>query len=336
MVWHLLSSLDHEPSTFTQANQHPHWRQAMADEFTALAANNTWKLVPRPTAQNVIGSKWVFQIKKRADGIIDHYKACLVVKGYNQQQGVDYHDTFSPVVRPTSIRLVFSIIVSNNWAIRQFDVQNTFLHGDLHEPVYMDQPPGFLLPYYSDHVFLLQKSLYNLKQLPRAWFHKLTEALLAYDFHPSNYDPSLFIYCTHHTIMYILVYVDDILLISNDPKSILSCTTFLQQKISLKDLGSLNYFLGIETHISTQGLTLLQTKYFKDLLHKTQMDQVKPCSTPMATAFILSLQDIASFPDLHLYRSVVGTLQYATIIRPYIVFVVNKVSQFMHAPTVNH
>jgi Reverse transcriptase (RNA-dependent DNA polymerase) len=136
--------------------------------------------------------------------------------------------------------------------------------------------------------------------------------------------------------MYLLVYVDDILLISNDPKSILSCTTFLQQKFSLKDLSSLNYFLGIETHISTQGLALLQTKYFKDLLHKTQMDQVKPCSTPMAAAFILSLQDIASFPDLHLYRSVVGTLQYATIIRPDIVFVVNKVSQFMHAPTVNH
>jgi Reverse transcriptase (RNA-dependent DNA polymerase) len=134
----LLSSLDHEPSTFTQANQHPHWRQAMADEITALAANNTWKLVPRPTAQNVISCKWVFRIKKRADGTIDHYKACLVVKGYNQQQGVDYHDTFSPVVRPTTIRLVLFIIMSNNWAIRQFDVQNTFLHGDLHELVYMD------------------------------------------------------------------------------------------------------------------------------------------------------------------------------------------------------
>jgi Reverse transcriptase (RNA-dependent DNA polymerase) len=135
----------------------------MATEINALVANQTWKLVPRSASHNVIGCKWVFRIKHRADGTIDRFKAQLVTKGYNQYEGVDYNDTFSLVVRPTTIRLVLSIAISHNWSIRQFDVQNVFLHGDFLEPVYMDQPPGFTHSFFLDHVCLLKKSLYGLK-----------------------------------------------------------------------------------------------------------------------------------------------------------------------------
>jgi Reverse transcriptase (RNA-dependent DNA polymerase) len=136
-------------------------------EINALAANKTWILVHPPPSQHVVGCKWVFKIKKRADDTIERYKARLVVKGYHQQ-GVDYNETFSPVVCPTTIYLVFSLAISQQWHVRQLDVQNAFLHGDLLEPVYMQQPPRFIDSTHPDHVCLLSKSLYGLKQSLRA------------------------------------------------------------------------------------------------------------------------------------------------------------------------
>ncbi|KAD1865828.1 hypothetical protein E3N88_42185 [Mikania micrantha] len=158
-----------EPTSFTHANNDPHWQQAMATEYSALMRNGTWSLVPRVPGANLVDCKWVYKLKRDQTGAITRHKARLVAKGYHQQPGIDYMETFSLVVKSTTIRVVLSLAVTQRWSLRQLDVQNAFLHGDLKETVYMTQPQGFVDPTRPDHVCLLHKSLYGLKQAPRAW-----------------------------------------------------------------------------------------------------------------------------------------------------------------------
>ncbi|KAJ0579128.1 putative RNA-directed DNA polymerase [Helianthus annuus] len=190
-----------EPTSFTVANRSPEWRRAMAEELEALHKNGTWSLVPRVDT-NVVDCKWVYRLKTDSNGNISRYKARLVAKGFRQQSGVDYHETFSPVVKPVTIRTVLSLAVSNNWPVKQLDAQNAFLHGDLEETVYMTQPPGFVDPTKPHHVCRLHKSLYGLKQAPQAWFTKLSTALQQVGFYGSKTDPSLFIYNHRGSIVY--------------------------------------------------------------------------------------------------------------------------------------
>jgi Reverse transcriptase (RNA-dependent DNA polymerase) len=183
----------------------------MSHEVNALASNNTWTLVPDPTNQKVICSKWVYKIKRKANSDIERYKTRLVAKGYNQEAGVDYEETYSPVVRATTIRAILSLATSHNWSINQLDVSNIFLNGNLTEKVYMAQPHGFIDPTNPDFVCLLHKYLYGLKQTPRAWFEKLSNTLIQFGFKSSFYDPSLFLPHTHGHILLVLVYVDDLI-----------------------------------------------------------------------------------------------------------------------------
>ncbi|KAL5543607.1 hypothetical protein UlMin_007391 [Ulmus minor] len=167
-----------EPNTYTQAAKIPEWKQAMNTEFQALMKNSTWTLVPPHPSYSIIGCKWVFKIKRKSDGTIERHKARLVAKGFNQVEGLDYFETFSPVVKPTTIRCVIAIAVINNWDIKQLDVNNAFLNGELEETVHMTQPPGFIDSTKSDYVCRLHKALYGLKQAPRVWFKKLSSSLL--------------------------------------------------------------------------------------------------------------------------------------------------------------
>ncbi|KAJ0856319.1 putative RNA-directed DNA polymerase [Helianthus annuus] len=180
------------------------------------------------------------------------YKARLVAKGFNQQPGIDYTETFSPVVKSTTIRVVLSLAVTKQWPLRQLDVQNAFLHGDLKEKVYLKQPQGFVDPLRPAHVCLLHKALYGLKQAPRAWFERLSSALLSLGFKGSKTDPSLFIYSSHGTLMYMLVYVDDIILTGNNNAAINKVVNSLSHTFAIQDIGPLSYFLGIE--VARRGL----------------------------------------------------------------------------------
>lgn len=148
----------------------PQWKDAMIREFNALQDNGTWTLVPRLPEDNVINTKWVFKVKTKADGTVEHFKARLVANGIRQIYGADYFDTFSPVVRPLSIRLVLLLTISKGWVLRQIDVSNAFLHGNLKERIVVSQPYGFIDNQNSDQVCLLRKSLYGLKQSLRCWF----------------------------------------------------------------------------------------------------------------------------------------------------------------------
>ena len=308
----------------------------MAKEYQALISNHTWTLVPFQPDLNIVGCKWVFRIKRHADGTIERYKARLVAKGFHQEEGIDYFETFSPVVRPTTIRLVLTLAISFGWSIRQLDVHNAFLHGALTETVYMEQPPGFIDASKPNHICLLSKAIYGLKQSPRAWFHALSTALLNQGFQASRYDPSLFILSTNNSMLIVLIYVDDIIVTGDSRDRIQAFINSLQQTFALKDLGDLHFFLGIEVHSTSQGLHLSQTKYLKDVLSRAKMQDANPCPSPMVPNLSLSRFDGDPFEDPHLYRSIVGALQYATLTRPDISFAVNKVSQFLQAPTTTH
>uniref|UniRef100_A0A2N9HT95 Reverse transcriptase Ty1/copia-type domain-containing protein n=1 Tax=Fagus sylvatica TaxID=28930 RepID=A0A2N9HT95_FAGSY len=297
-----------EPTCFTIANKNPHWRHAMNLEFDALMKNGTWVLTSPSPSQNLIGCKWVYRIKRHADGSIERYKARLVAKGFHQQPGIDYGETFSPVIKPTTVRTVLSIALS----------------------------AGYSHPSFPNHVCKLKKALYGLKQAPRAWFSRLSTRLVELGFHGSLSDTSLFIYKSSIYTMFILTYVDDIIITSSSSSAIDNLLSSLQTDFAVKDLGSLHYFLGIEVIRNTAGILLSQKRYILDLLKRTHMLEAKPISSPMASSTSLSAHEGEPFPDQTLFRSTIGALQYLSLTRPDIAFTVNKLSQFMHKPTLLH
>ena len=327
-----------EPANHLDALADPHWRSAMDVEYQALLKNQTWHLVPRPPRCNLIDCKWVFKLKYRADGSIDRHKARLVAKGFKQRHGIDYTETFSPVIKHTTIRLVISLAVSRGWVLRQLDVQNAFLHGILEEDVYMKQPPGYVDPQLPQHVCKLDKSLYGLKQSPRAWFSRLSAKLQELGFHPSLADTSLFIYHQGGVCMYMLIYVDDIIITGSSPKALTSLVHSLHEAFALKDLGDLHYFLGIEVQRQGESILLKQAKYTADLLRKAGMTYCKPVTSPMSTSETLSREggQLLSPEAATRYRSIVGALQYLTLTRPDISYAVNKVCQYLHSPAEAH
>ncbi|GKB37501.1 ribonuclease H-like domain-containing protein [Tanacetum coccineum] len=158
------------PRSHLHALRDPNWHKVMVDEYNALISNRTWALVPHPANVNIVRSMWLFKHKFNADGLLNRYKARLVMNGHSQQQGIDCDETFSPVVKLATIHTILSLLVTHDWPIHQLDVKNDFLHGQLSEIVYMHQPPGFVDSAHPDYVCHLQRSLYGLKQAPRAWF----------------------------------------------------------------------------------------------------------------------------------------------------------------------
>lgn len=237
-------SLECESSSYEEAILNPAWQVAMTQEFEALYANHTWDLVPFPAGKRTIGCRWVYKVKHKVDGSIESFKARLVMKGYTQKHGVDSSETFSPVVKMTTIRILQSLAIKKGWKLHQLDVNNAFLHGDLHEEVYMNPPKGILLDN-PNLVCKLRKSLYGLKQASRQWYEKMVESLCLQGYVHSGSDYYLFYKKTDGSTVFVAVYVDDVIVTGTDEKEIHQLKLFLQ-KFKIKDLGHLHYFLGLE------------------------------------------------------------------------------------------
>ncbi|VVA38993.1 PREDICTED: Retrovirus-related Pol poly from, partial [Prunus dulcis] len=291
-----------EPTCFSQANKFQEWRTAMGEECNALQQAGTWVLVPPKPTLNVLLNKWVFRIKHNSDGSVQRYKARLVANGFHQQEWLDYGETFSPVVNHSTICLILALSVQFQWPVHQLDVQNTFLHGYLNEEVYMRQPTH---PQFPDHLCHLKRSLYGLKQAPRAWFKCFSTHLEDLGFTASTADSSLFIYLNGFIRVYLLIYVDDILITGNDSAHISTLIQDLSRLFSMKDLGPVHYFLGMEILRTPSGLSFTQSKYIKDLLTRRKMQDAKHISSPVASGRRLSLHDGAPLDDPSEYRSVV-------------------------------
>ncbi|RVW60800.1 Retrovirus-related Pol polyprotein from transposon TNT 1-94 [Vitis vinifera] len=295
------------PKSTHEALSHPGWRQAMVDEMAALHSNGTWDLVVLPSGKSTVGCRWVYAVKVGPDGQVDRLKARLVAKGYTQVYGSDYGDTFSPVAKIASVRLLLSMAAMCSWPLYQLDIKNAFLHGDLAEEVYMEQPPGFVAQGESGLVCRLRRSLYGLKQSPRAWFSRFSSVVQEFG-----------------------------MLRSSDQDGIQKLKQHLFTHFQTKDLGKLKYFLGIEIAQSSSGVVLSQRKYALDILEETGMLDCKPVDTPMDPNVKLVPGQGEPLGDPGRYRRLVGKLNYLTITRPDISFPVSVVSQFLQSPCDSH
>jgi hypothetical protein len=257
------------------------WTQAMKEEMEALLKNGTWTLVPLPKGKKTVGCRWVFSIKHKVDGSIDRYKAMLVAKGYTQTYGVDYQETFSPIAKLNTVRVLLSLAANLDWQLHQFDVKNAFLHGDLEEKVYMDVPPGYTVNDDTTVVCKLQRALYGLKQSPIAWFGRFSVAMKKYGYKPSNSDHTLFLKHRLGKATTLIIYVDDMIITGDDIEEISQLQKQLATEFEMKNLGGLKYFLGIEVARSKQGIFLSKRKYVQDLLSEVELLECKPAETPM-------------------------------------------------------
>ncbi|CAL1375187.1 unnamed protein product [Linum trigynum] len=324
-----------EPRHFHQAVRIKEWRAAMRAEVEALVANGTWTLTTLPPGKRAIACKWVYKVKYLPDGTVERFKARLVAKGFTQVEGIDYHDTFAPVAKLVTVRCLLSVAVSKGWIIHQLDVNNAFLHGDLSEEVYMEIPQGFAKAG-ETRVCRLHKSLYGLKQASQNWYHKFSAALLSLGFVQSHADHSLFIRKTSTSFVAALIYVDDVILTGDDSTFIQAVKDFLHQQFTIKDLGPLKYFLGIEVARSKRGMVLNQRKYVLDILSDCGIEAGRPVATPIEQNHQLGRLPSAPAQDPSGYRRLVGRLLYLTVTRPDIQYAVNLLSQGVHSPTQAH
>ena len=251
---------------------------------------------------------------------------------------MDYSETFSPVIKSSTVGVILSLAVMQGWKIRQIDINNALLNGDLTEDVYMTQPEGFTVK--EGYVCKLNKALYGLKQAPRAWYDKLKHCLTTWHFFNSKADTSLFIKHDTKWLIIVLIYVDDILVTGPDSSVLEEFVAKLSKVFALKDLGLLAYFLGVEVCYTHHGMHLSQTKYIKDLLSRASMQDCKGTDTPFSTGLKLERQAKGplgqEFENPTLYRSIVGGLQYLVLTRPDIAYFVHKLSQYLSSPTIQH
>ena len=334
-----VSSLDliQIPTDIYEALKDPKWKSAVDEEMNALEKNGTWVVTELPQGKRTVGCKWIFTIKYNSDGSINRFKARLVAKGFTQSYGVDYQETFAPVAKLNTVRILLSLAVNCDWPLYQLDVKNAFLNGDLEEEVYMEIPPGMKKHYSGRVVCKLLKSLYGLKQSPRAWFDKFAKLVVKHGYTQSQADHTLFFkFSPTRKLAILIVYVDDIILTGDDTEEISDLKSLLASAFEIKDLGTLKYFLGMEVARSKEGIVISQRKYILDLLKETGMIGSKPVDTPMDPNLKDNRREDSTPVERGSYQRLVGKLIYLSHTRPDIAFPVSVVSQHMHNPCEEH
>ncbi|KAL0412223.1 UNVERIFIED_CONTAM: Retrovirus-related Pol polyprotein from transposon RE1 [Sesamum latifolium] len=251
---------------------------AMNDELTALERNQTWEIVDLPKGTKAIGSKWVYKVKLKPDGSIDRYKARLVAKGYNQVEGVDYFDRFSPIAKAVTVRILLALVAGSGWAIHQVDINNAFLHGLLEEDIYMLPQDGSSVP--TGKVCKLKRSLSILKQASRQWNQELTAKLVAYGFSQSLHEHCVFIKHSVDGPLILLVYVDDVLITGACDRQITDVKGFLDEAFTIKDVSPAKFYLGLEIARSAAGISVTQCKYVRDIIQDVGLSSGRSSNAP--------------------------------------------------------
>lgn len=333
---------NHDPQTPIEAlsgQDATNWKKAMEDEYKSLIENETWTLVNLPEGRKAISNKWVFKTKLGADGTIDRYKARLVVKGCSQRRGIDYTETFSPVVRYASIRFLVAMAARLDLDIDQMDVVTAFLQGDLKEEVYMKQPDS--LEDGTERVCRLRKSLYGLKQASRCWNEKLGAVLKKAGLTCSSVDTCIYFRINASDILIVAVYVDDLLIFSNHEKSKEHIKERLRSAFKMTDNGEARFILGMHIERDRRAgiIKIHQHKYLKEVLERFHMADCNPVSTPADTNVKLTKEmaptDAAERREMETvpYQEAVGSVLFAAqVTRPDIQFAVNTVSRFNANP----
>ncbi|KAL5810413.1 hypothetical protein ACOSQ4_026981 [Xanthoceras sorbifolium] len=340
---YLLLTDSGEPECYDEAMQvedSVKWESAMRDEMDSLMSNQTWELAELPPGKKALHNKWVFRIKEEHNGN-KRYKARMVVKGFQQKEGIDYNEIFSPVVKLTTIRLVLKIVAAENLHLEQLDVKTAFLHGDLEEEIYMRQPEGFKEAGKENLVCRLKKSLYGLKQAPRQWYKKFDSFMSSSGFTRCQADHCCYIKRFDNSFIILLLYVDDMLVAGSDMQEIMNLKRELSKQFAMKDLGAAKQILGMRIKRDTKSETLLlsQAEYIKKVLSRFNMQDAKPVSTPLGVHFRLSKEQSPKTEEerTHMakvpYASAIGSLMYAMVCtRPDIAQAVGAVSRYMNNP----
>ncbi|KAG8497019.1 hypothetical protein CXB51_008248 [Gossypium anomalum] len=320
-----------EPSCYAEAVKEKCWQEAMEAELNMIQKNDTWELVNRLENRKVIGVKWVFRTKTNSDGSLNKHKARLVVKGYSQQQGVDFFETFAPVARLDTIRLLFALAAQKQWKVHQLDVKSAFLNGFLKEEIFIEQPEGFEVSGEEHKVYRLKKALYGLKQASRAWYDRIDAYLSRLGFTKSISEPTLYVKKDEkETLLIVSLYVDDLLVTGSKDELIEDFKKQMQDIFEMTDLVLKTYFLGMEVNQGEQGIFISQQAFALKVLSKFSMSKCKPVSTPVALGEKLSSTSEHNRVDERGYRSLVGCLLYLTATRPDILYAVGLLSRFMH------
>jgi transposase InsO family protein len=302
------------------------WNTAVVEELNALKENKTWTLCELPPGRKALGNRWVFKVKRDSGGAVQKYKARLVVKGCSQQKGFDYTETYAPVARLTTLRILLSLANAKKLKCEQLDVNNAFLNGDLQEEIFMKQPQG--VDDGTSRVCKLNKSLYGLKQAPRAWNEKFDTWMKSQGFEQCKNDLCLYVKKDCDDILYVLLYVDDVILAGNNDQMMESVKSSLMSRFRCKDLGVLSYFVGIKVTHTDNGIFLSNEMYLKGVLKRFEMENCNPISTPLEVHPPRETEG-PCIVGLKPYRELVGCLMYAMLTtRPDLCVAVNFYSRY--------
>ncbi|GKC02467.1 retrovirus-related pol polyprotein from transposon TNT 1-94 [Tanacetum coccineum] len=255
----------------------------MQDELNRFKCLDVWELVKCLIDKNIIAVKWIWENKTDAENTVIQNKSCLVAKGYGQEEGINFKESFAPVARLKAVRIFMAYTAHKNFPIYQMDVKTAFLNGPLKEEVFVRQPDGFSDPDFPNHVYCLKKALYGLKQAPRAWYDKLSSFLIEHHFTKVIVDPTLFTRRHEDDILLFQIYVDDIIFGLTKPVFSTRFEKLMKDNFEMSMIGEMKFFLGLQVHQSPRGIFLCQSQYTTDLLKKHRMEKCDTISTPMAT-----------------------------------------------------
>ncbi|KAK8538777.1 hypothetical protein V6N12_034485 [Hibiscus sabdariffa] len=337
-----------EPETYQEAVaslDSEKWLEAMRSEMDSMSENQVWTLVEPPEGVKPIGCKWVFKKKTDMDGNVQTYKGRLVAKGFRQIHGVDYDETFSPVAMFKSIRILLAVAAFHDYEIWQMDVKTAFLNGKLEEDVYMTQPEGFVTPENVGNVCKLQRSIYGLKHASQSWNLRFNDAIKEFGFIINEDEPCVYKKFSGSIVSFLILYVDDILIIGNDVPTLQSIKTWLSSCFSMKDLGEAAYILGVKIYSdrSRRLLGLSQITYIDKVLKCFSMEEFKRGFLPMRHGISLSkemcpsmLQERERMSQIP-YASAIGSIMYAMICtRPDLSYALSMTSRYQANPSEGH